>query len=281
MKLIILSTLLALATARVVDNKITRCDGIIVNGINHEKEVLKEYTDKPYMMSIDYDTNVLFYTYTGPHATSFIPAALNLKTKENYIISGVSGGFATSVDPKTHKTYIGGADGIYGFDYQSKAVTKLDITTENIWQVFAKDGVYFTTYPDEYAFVYKNGELKKIAGIDDNKAMLVGLDKDDNIFFSNSSGLFLRPKDDEKTVKVGEYTVNSFTADANGKLFFSTPTGIFSLNEVTKNDAKISKLAGINNIYGAVVESDGSLIYAADNSIVRLKSTGQECSEQY
>jgi len=264
-----------------VDNKITRCDGIIVNGINHEKEVLKEYVDKPYMMSMDYDTNVLYYTYTGPLGTSFIPAALNLKTKENYLISGVEGGFATSVDPKTHKIYIGGSNGIYAFDYQTKATTKLDITNDNIWQVFAKDGVYFTTYPHESAFAYKNGERKKIAGIGDSKALLVGLDKDDNIFFSNSSGLFFRPKDDDKAINIGDYTVNSFTADANGKLYFSTPTGIFTLNEVTKNDAKVSKLTGINNIYGAVIESDGTIIYAAENSIIRLKSTGQECSERF
>lgn len=280
MKLIILSAFLALASARVIENEIPRCDGIIVNGINHEKETLKEYIDKPYMMSIDYDTNVLYYTFTEAHGRTFTPAALNLKTKENYIITGVHAGFATSVDPKTHKTYIGGSDGIYEFDYQSKVARNLRITDLNIWQVFAKDGIYFSTYPNESAFVYKNGKLDQVAGIGDSKAMLLGLDNNDNLFFSNSSGLFFHPKGEERTVLVGNHVVNSFTMDSNGKLHFSTPVGIFSV-QVTSGNVKITKLAGITNIYGMAIESDGTFIYSADRSIIRLKSTGNECSEEY
>ncbi|KOB73227.1 Diapause associated protein 2, partial [Operophtera brumata] len=281
MKLLIIAALLTLASARLENNIISRCDGVIVNGINHEKEVIKEDVDKPYMMSIDYDTNVLYYTYTGHRGMTFVPAALNLKTKENYIITGVRGAFTTSVDPKSHRIYIAGADGIYEFDYQKKTTRNLGITNSNIWQVFAKDGVYYSTYPDEKAFVYKNGQLGKVAGIGDTRAMLLGLDKKDNIFFSNSSGLFFHPKDGKLSILVGEYTVNAFTIDANEKLHFSTPVGIFSTEVEPTGNVKIKKIAGINNIYGMAVESDGTFIYSADNAIIRLKSTGVECSEQY
>lgn len=279
MKLLILSAFLALACARVVDKTI-RCDGVIVNGINHEKETLKEYVDKPYMMSVDYDTNVLYYTYTAAHGSTFKPAALNLKTKENYDITGVRSGFSTSVDPKSHAVYIGGADGVYVFDYQTKVARNMRITDYNIWQVFANDGIYFSTYPDENAFVYKNGKLNKVAGIGDTKAMVLGLDKNDNLFFSNSSGLFFHAKGSDQTVLAGDHSVNAFTLDSNGNLYFSTPVGIFS-TEVSNGNVKITKLARITNIYGMAIESDGTFIYSGDNAIIRLKSTGVECGEQY
>ncbi|KOB54879.1 Diapause-associated protein [Operophtera brumata] len=256
MKLLIPTALLALASARLVNKTINRCDGVIVNGINHEKEVIKENVDKPYMMSIDYSTNVLYYTYTGHQRMTFVPAALNLKTKENYIITGMRGAFSTSVDPKSHRIYIAGMDGIYEFDNQEKIIRNLGLTNLNIWQVFAKDGViYYTTYPAEKAFVYKNLQLTKVAGIGDTRALLLGLDKKDNIFFSNSSGVFFHPKDGNLTILVGEYTVNAFTTDANEKLHFSTPAGIFSTEVESTGNVKIKKVAEINNIYGMAVEA--------------------------
>ncbi|KOB71311.1 Diapause associated protein 2 [Operophtera brumata] len=282
MILLILTTLLALASARLVNYTSSRCDGVIVNGINHEKEVIKEDVDKPYMMSIDYDTNVLYYTYTRYQGKILVPAALNLKTKENYRITEVRGAYSTSVDPKSHKIYVVGAYGIYEYDYQKKIRINLGITNLNIWQVFAKDGVvYYTTYPGENAFVYKNGQLDKVAGIGETRAILLGLDKEDNVFFSNSLGLFFHPKDGNLTIIVGEYTVNAFTTDMNEKLYFSTPIGIFSTEVEGTGKVTIKKIAGINNIYGMAVESDGTFIYSADNAIIRLKSTGVECSEQH
>lgn len=275
MKLLILLGLVALTKARVIADDNENCNGVIVNGINHEKQILKENVDKPYQLALDYDTNTLYFSYTATDGSVFRSAYINLKTNEFGTIKGIRGGFANAVDPKTHKIYIGGSDGIYVVNENSQTAVKTDITDLNIWQVFVKDDVYFTSYPDENAYVYKDGETKIVPEIGDAKAMLLAVDKNHDIYYYNSSGVFHYNKADGTTKNIGDNTVNGFTHDSNDNIFFSTPTGVYSVK-----DNSVTKVVGINNIYGAAIAADGSIIYAADNSIVKLKSTGHECSTE-
>lgn len=272
MKCLLFLALIALATAKVINRN--DCEGIIVDNISHEKVVLKEYLDKPYQLSMDYNNNVLYFSYTKGGPDPFALAYINLKTNEFGSITGVSGGFASAVDDKTHSVYFGGRNGIYKLDPETKRATNQDVTSKDIWQMFSKDGIYFTTYPEEQAYIYKNDQVSKVTEIGNTRALLIGVDNNSNILFSNSSGLFYYTKNDGKTAHIADHTLNGITTDSNGKIFFSTPTGMFSFNDQTK---EVKRLATVINMYGMAVESDGSFLYASDNSIIRLKSTGKEC----
>ncbi|XP_047528913.1 ommochrome-binding protein-like [Vanessa atalanta] len=273
MKLLVLLVVLAYsATARIIDEN---CDGIIVHNINHIKEVLKENIDSPYQLAIDYDTNMLFFSYSSyDNVSKFISAYINLKTNEFQIINGINGGFANGVDGRSNTVYIGGNDGIYKFDFESKRAQHIDGTTHNIWQMFFKNDLYYTNYPQENVYVYKDGESERVPELLETKAMLVAIDNNDNIYYSNSSGLFVHKKAKNYVSYLGDYNLNGITSDISGNLFFSTPDGIYSIDDKSK---RIEKLATITNIYGVAVESDGNIIYASQDSIVRLKPTKTHC----
>ncbi|XP_041983015.1 ommochrome-binding protein-like [Aricia agestis] len=268
-KLLLLAAVFAAAQGRVVEN----CDGVIVHNIKHDQEVLHKF-DSPYQLAIDYDTNTLFFSYsTNSDDEVFKSAYINLKTNEVGIIPGIAGGFANAVDSQKHKVYLGGRDGVYNFNFDSKKAEHIDGANHNIWQLFYKDDLYYTSYPDEVAYVYKNGVSQRVPELTDTQAMLIAIDNDKNIYFSNSSGLFLHKKSKQYTVNVGDYNLNSFTADSNGNLYFSTAEGIYNI----KDDKKVEKLTSIDNIYGVAVEADGNIIYASQSALIRLKPTKQYC----
>ncbi|XP_050343504.1 ommochrome-binding protein-like [Nymphalis io] len=259
-------------TARFIDEK---CDGVIVHNINHIKEVLKENIDSPYQLAIDYDTNMLFFSYSGyENISKFFSAYINLKTNEFQIIDGINGGFANAVDDRSNTVYLGGNDGIYKFDFETKRAHHIDGTTHNIWQIFFKKDLYYTNYPQEQVYVYKDGHSQSLPELFETHAMLVAIDNNDNIYFSNSTGLYVHKKAKNYVSFLGDYNLNGITSDITGNLYFSTPDGIYFIDDKSK---RIEKLATIENIYGMAVESDGNIIYASQDKLVRLKPTKTHC----
>lgn len=251
----------------------TNC--ITIRNINYEKETIKYGVKNPYQMAIDHDTNTLFFSYTARSNEMFKIAYLSLKTGEYNTVSGIHGGFANTVNSKGHIVYMGGEDGIYEFDYGTKTANKLNLKNSfNIWQMFYKDGLYFTTYPEEKAYLYKDGQVEEVSELDNIKTMTIAVNNDNDFVYSNSSGVFMYIKVNAKTIFLGESVVNGFTADIDGNLYFSTPNGIYSINDKTK---EINDLAKIDNIYGVAIEGNGNIIYASEENIVRLKPTKKVC----
>lgn len=108
------------------------CKGIIVNDVLQNEEVLKAQVTSPYQMAMDYDTNTLFFSYSTGDSDVFRSAYLNLKTNEFGDIPGIAGGFSNTVDNKKNIVYLGGRDGIYEFNYNTKEAQRLNITDHNI-----------------------------------------------------------------------------------------------------------------------------------------------------
>ncbi|XP_039749549.1 ommochrome-binding protein-like [Pararge aegeria] len=272
MKFIILLSLLAYANARI---PIENCDGIVVHNIKHEQQVLKNDIKSPYQLALDYNTNTLFFSYSSSDPEkSFESAYINLKTNEFKIITGINGGFANAVDEKQNIVYLGGRDGIYQFDYETKVATHIDGTDHNIWQLFYKKDLYYSKYPEEHVYIFKDHQSHRVPELIDTQGMLVAVDNFDNIYFSNSSGLFVHKKIKNYISYVGDYNINGFTCDVNGKIFFSTPDGLFYIDDSTK---KVEKLTSIETVYGVAIEADGSIIYASEDSLIRLKPTKTYC----
>ncbi|XP_050667673.1 ommochrome-binding protein-like [Leptidea sinapis] len=270
MKVLILLSILASARSRATE----RCDGIIVNKINHEEIVLKSGINSPYQLAIDYDTGYLFFSYSANDDEVFKSAYINLKTNNFGIIPGVSGGFANAVDSRKHNVYIGGRDGLYKFDFDSKSAKHIDGTDDNIWQLFYKDELYYSRYPDEAVYMYKEGRCERVPELQDTKAMLVALDNYKNFYFTNSSGMYMHKKSNGQRGFIGDFNANGFATDINGNLFFSTPDGVYFINVEKK---EVERIAAIGNAYGVAIGGDGSIIYASQNAIIRLNPTETFC----
>ncbi|KAI8424206.1 hypothetical protein MSG28_002786 [Choristoneura fumiferana] len=157
MKLVISLMLLAFSQARVIE---TDCDVVSIHNINHEKQVLLKNINGPYQMTIDYDTNTLFFSYTAEGETNdiFKSGYINLKTNEYNTITGIAGGFASAVDKHSQKVYLGGRD----------------------------------DYPNENVYTFKDGVSALLPELQDTKALLIATDGKDNLYFKNSSDLAIQ-----------------------------------------------------------------------------------------
>ncbi|XP_047022385.1 ommochrome-binding protein-like [Helicoverpa zea] len=272
MKFYILALVLAVADAGLIFGD-TNC--VIIHNVNFEKEILKSDVQSPYQLAIDHDTNTLFFSYTARTDEMFKIAYLSLKTGDFGIVSGIHGGFATAIDRMSHVIYMGGDDGIYRFDYDNKDATNLHINeNSNIWQMFYKNALYFTTYPEEKAYVYKSKKLYEIADLLNVKVMLIAVNRQDNLVYTNSSGVFLYSKTDGSTIQLNNGVANGITADIEGNLYFSTASAIYSIDDKTN---AVERLARLENTYGMAIDNAGNIIYATEDSIIRLKPSRKVC----
>ncbi|CAH0702840.1 unnamed protein product [Spodoptera exigua] len=274
MMLLLMAILFAVTEAGVID-KVANC--VVVNNIKYEKEILSSNVESPYQLVIDHDTNTLFFSYTARSDEMFKSAFLNLKTNEFGVIPGIRGGFANAVNYNAHIVYLGGEDGIYQFDYKTKNATKLNITQNNIWQMFYKNGLYFTTYPHEKAYIYKGDKVEEVAQVKDHRVMVIGVNNDGKIVYTNSSGIFLYDNETNQTTLLSYHVANAVTNDLVGNVYVSTANGIYSVNATTKT---LKELVKIDNIYGVAMENNENIIYAAENSIIRLKPSDKVCVDE-
>jgi ligand-binding sensor domain-containing protein len=271
MKLIITLALLAVSQAQFNE---PGCNNVIsIRNISYEQELLKDNMNSPYQMVIDYDTNTLFFSYTANSEDNmFKSVCLNLNSNEYRPIPGIKGGFAAAVDRNSHKVYLGGRDGIYEYDYATHKATNVNPDGHNIWQMFAKDTLYYTAYPEERVYSFEGGNSAIVPELKRTMVLQIAIDNNNNMYFSNSSGLFFSRKFDKEIIKLGEYNVKSFTSDFNGNLYFSTTSSFYEI-DIKQN---VNKLVEVDND-GMVVEKDNNFIYASRNSIIRLKATKKQC----
>ncbi|XP_022825373.1 uncharacterized protein LOC111355606 [Spodoptera litura] len=274
MMLFLMAILFAFTEAGVID-KVVNC--IVIGNVNYEREVLVTNVESPYQLVIDHDTNTLFFSYTARSDEVFKSAFINLKTNEFNVIPGIHGGFANAVNNQAHIVYLGGQDGVYQFDYKTKNATKLNITQDNIWQMFYKNGLYFTTYPEEKAYVYKGDKLEEVAEVKDHRVMVIGVNNDGNTVYTNSSGIFFYDKELKKSTLLSFHVANAITSDLVGNLYISTATGIYSVNGRSRS---LKELVKIDNIYGVAMESNENIIYSSENSIIRLKPSNKVCIDE-
>ncbi|KAF9796797.1 hypothetical protein SFRURICE_020484 [Spodoptera frugiperda] len=274
MILLCMAILFTFTEAGVID-KVINC--IVIGNVNYEREILLNNVESPYQLVIDHDTNTLFFSYTARSDEVFKSAFINLKTNEFSVIPGIHGGFANAVNYHAHVVYLGGQDGIYQFDYNAKNATKLKITQDNIWQMFYKNGLYFTTYPEEKAYVYKGDELEEVAEVKDHRVMVIGVDNDGNLVYTNSSGIFFTDKETKQTTALSFHVANAITNDLVGNLYISTANGIYSVNATSKS---LHELVKIDNIYGVAMENNENIIYSSENSIIRLKPSNKMCIDE-
>ncbi|XP_022120543.2 ommochrome-binding protein [Pieris rapae] len=252
------------------------CKGIVVNDILQKEEILKAHVISPYQLAMDYDTNTLFFSYSTEDSSVFQSAYLNLKTNEFGNIPGIAGGFANAVDNKKNTVYLGGRDGIYEFNYNTKTAQRLNVTDDNIWQLIYKDKLYYSKYPEEHAYVFQNGKFQRVPELINTRAMLLCVDDYNNIYFSNSSGLFIHKKSNDAVNHIGDFNVNGFTYDVHGDIYFSTPDGIFSIDVAKKEVKNVAKIENVS-VYGVAIDITGNIIYASEDSIIRLKPTEKIC----
>lgn len=257
---------IVLATVQAADEK---CDGVSINGLMYTKEVIKPNLDSPYQFTIDYTTNTLFFSYSTQNKDErFKLAYLDLVSKEFNVVPGIKDGFASAVDQATGKVFLGAKGGVYSFNLKAKQANLLQPTNQNIWQMFYKDGLYYSTYPKEEAYFIKDGASNRVEELKETRAMLIALDENKNMYFSNSSGLFKYNKSIKEILPLGDNVVNGMNSDVNDEIYFTSPNGIFKINDKFNT---VERLVTLDNVYAAAIEKDGNILCGTDEGVVRFK----------
>ncbi|KAM3968992.1 ommochrome-binding protein-like [Aphomia sociella] len=247
-------------------------EGIYVNGIYHEKEILLSDIVRPSLLTVDHSSNVLYFSILHkdeedlPHR----PARLDLNTKEFKVID-VDGGYALTVDQKTGDVFIGGDDGLYKYDPSSNIVEFIGEKGKNILTIYHKDILYFTTVDCRFLYTFTNGRSTKFQDIQNLEVENLIIDCNDDMFFINDDGLYCQKKGMSNAILYAglkDSSPLSLTADANGTIHVCYREGVFKVNKAT---ASLIKVLDLDQAFGATFDSENNIIYADLRTIVRLK----------
>ncbi|KOB69904.1 Ommochrome-binding protein [Operophtera brumata] len=255
--ILLLSSVLAVYAAVIKED----CDGVKINDIYHDLEVLHEGLDRPYLLTVDHSTNILYFSYSIEE-DEFKTARINLNTKEFKNIKGVNNGFAQTVDQKTHDIYIGGSDGIYKYDYGQDNAVFFEANDTNIWYLYFKDVLYFSAYPSQFLYTIENGQTSRFKDLEDTKVDNFVIDNNNTMFYTNATGLYSQEKGTKNAVLFKEFPetgVRGLTTDVNDKVHVCLRDGIYAVN---KEKIVLDKVLDVDDAFGLSFDNDNNLVYA-------------------
>ncbi|XP_011559914.2 ommochrome-binding protein [Plutella xylostella] len=253
-----------------------------VNDCNYTAELLKEKLDRPYLLSTDYNTNTIYFSYTVPSKTdegveNFTSAYIHLNTKDYGTINNVQDGFAQSVDQKTGDVYIGGSDGIYKYDHNTKNAELLGAKDTDIWMIYFKEVLYYSVFPSQFLYTLVDGTSTRFSDLEDTKVDHMVIDNENDIFFTNETGLFSQKKGTKNAVFfANNISVRALTTDMNGKPYICLNNGVYSIN---KKEIKLDLVFETVDAFGLTFDSENNFVCSDDTSIYRIKADKHKCND--
>lgn len=248
-----------------------QCEGETINDKFYAKEILKEDIDRPYLLSTDFTTNTLYFSYSlNKDDDIFNTAYINLNNTEFADIQGIKNGFAQTVDQEGHNVYIGGSDGIHKYNYktkQSEAIGERDI---DIWNMFYKDVLYYSVFPTQFLYTLINGEAVRFKDLEDTKVDQFIIDNDDIMYYTNGTGLYSQKKGTKDAKLYAEFPndgIRGLSIDSDGNVYVCLKDGVYS---VDKSNEKINKLIGIDDAFGLAFDNRNNIIYSDATKVIRL-----------
>lgn len=251
------------------------CDVVSTDPSKHcyVKETLTTIAHSPNQLSVDKTTNTLYFSFDFGQG-EYVPAILNIETKSLSVLKGVKDAFAISNDPATGEMYFGGSHGIYKYSAANKSLQRLNINNLDIWWLFIKKNIYFIKFPSLSAFYYENKTVRAVQELRGDIVHQFVLDKEDNIFFINGTGLFGIKRDHYQPVLLRDHPrFLGIATDNNGFVHVCSEDGIFV---VTKMVQKVKKVINVQGVLGLTFDKSNNIIYSDSHEIVRLVPMARE-----
>lgn len=249
----------------------------------NEKEVLKTDLMMPHSLMVDHTTNTLYFYYlvaaiSDEGSTLGQPVLFsrlgtidlkdNVFHNESYLQP--SNTYCHYVDHATNQMYVAGSDGIYKYDPKTD-IKKPYVIGKHIRWIFIKNDLYYVDFTSDSAYVIKNDKPFKVKDLKDTEVFKFVLDKDDDIFFGNTTGLYGVQKDTKDVVYYRNFKsalLHGLLVNNNGLVFVAADDGVFFVN---KDEKRLEKIVdGV--IRSIAFDKDDRLIYSDGDSIYRLKS---------
>ncbi|XP_047032463.1 ommochrome-binding protein-like [Helicoverpa zea] len=245
------------------------CDVVSTDPTKHcyVKEILTSIAHSPNQLSVDRTSNTLYFSFDFGQG-EYVPAILNIESKNISVLKGVKDAFAIANDPTTGEMYFGGSHGIYKYNAPNRSLQRLNINNLDIWWLFVKKRIYFIKFPSLSAFYYENKTIRSVPELKKDIVHQFVMDKEDNIFFINGTGLFGIKHDDNKPVLLRDHPrFLGIATDMNGYVHVCSEDGIFI---VTKVIQKVKKVINVQGVLGITFDSANNIIYSDSHEIIRL-----------
>ncbi|CAG4960789.1 unnamed protein product [Parnassius apollo] len=269
---IFLSCIVVIHGAAISDEK---CDGITIDGVYYDKEVLKTDLDRPYSLVVDFGTNVLYFSYNLYHTDDiFKTAKINLDTKDFAKLDGVENGFGQTVDQTNHVLYIGTSKGIYKYNNTDNTAKLYAAHDTDIGDVYFKDELYYSEFPSLFVYTVKDGQTERFKDLEETQVTHFAIDDEEDMFYVNSTGLYSQKKNTKDSVLYKEMNYGEgfrgITTDVNGKVYICFSDGIYKVN---KHTTTVEKMVDVDDAFGAAFDGNNNIVYANSTSLIYLKAS--------
>ncbi|KAJ8715308.1 hypothetical protein PYW08_005289 [Mythimna loreyi] len=245
------------------------CDVVSTDPTKHcyVKETLSTVAHSPNQLSVDKTTNTLYFSFDFGQG-EYVPAIMHIESRNLSVLKGVKDAFAIANDPKTGEMYFGGSHGIYKYTPITKSLQRLNIPNLDIWWLYIKKNIYFIKFPSLNAYYYANRTVRAVPELKGDIVHQFVLDKEDNIFFINGTGLFGIKHGNNKPILLRDHPrFLGIATDNNGYVHVCSEDGIFV---VTKMVQKVKKVINVQGVLGLTFDKGNHIIYSDSHEIVRL-----------
>lgn len=183
-------------------------------------------------------------------------------------IGGVPGGYALAYDLGNDDIYFGGHDGIYKYNFMTKAAEFFAEQGKSVWGIFVKNHFYYIEYPSQKLYVYQDDSFVKVAEAENIEVDHFFISKQNDIYFANKTALYKIEKTTKDVLFLSDdIYVRQISEDAYGDVYFVANDGIY-LEE--KPYLRIRNIARIDNLFGLTFDGNDNAIYSDKKSINRL-----------
>ncbi|XP_059054482.1 ommochrome-binding protein-like isoform X2 [Achroia grisella] len=253
----------------------TASEGIYIDGVLYEKEILKADLIRPSLLTVDRNTNMLYFSFLSDdeNECNYKSAKIDLNTKQFTITDVIKEGYAHAIDQKTGQVYVGSDDGIYKYDPITKNTELIGAKGCNILSIYYKDLLYFTKL-DKLRFLHTitDGETSRYDELQDLEVENFLIDNEDVMFFVNENGLYSQKKGTcNATLYEGipDCTPESLAIDMNGVVHVCYRESIFKVNKETASIELLVDL-GRDFLATAAFDKNNNIVYAEGTRVVRL-----------
>lgn len=232
------------------------------------KETLTTLRHNTNQMTVDTISNVLYFGLDLYGTGDSTPGILNIETKKLTVLKGVKDAFAMAADEKTGIIYFGGTYGIYRYNRTEKTLRRFYIQELDVWWLWLNKGLHFIRFPELRAYIYRNKKLIINSKLKNIVIHQFVIDKDDNVFFINNTGLFgLRRFATSPVLLETQPKFVGMAIDKLGNVYVCSEEGIFVVKKLV---SRVKKVLPIQGVLSMVFDRDNHLIYSDSNQLVRL-----------
>lgn len=240
------------------------------------KEVLSIQSHSPNQLAIDRKSNTLYFSFDNGQG-EFIPAMLNLDSKQIKILKGVKDAFAIANNNGTGDAYFGGSNGIYKYRFNEKQLLRLSVKVD-VWWLHIRKDIYFVQFPSLNAFVYKNKGVKSVEQLRKTIVHQFVFDSEQNVFFVNGSGLYGIKKGSWNHILLRDRPpFFAMAVDVTGQVFVSSEDGIYVVSKLAQ---KVKRIVTVPGVQGIAFDQNNFMVYSDSHELARLVPVSAEAYYQ-